>query len=159
MPILPVKPQGDKVSRAHAVSPLVESGRGERAALVARWLNDFIDELTSFPAAAHDDMVDAFTQALGYMRGSSFDWAMTFEESRVSLCPAPAREVSAGGETMNNVNDMLAREDGIREAVAARTHDFLEGTCGGGADFERREKSRPRASCEELSIGGLNIVL
>ena len=27
LPILPVKPQGDKVSRAHAVSPLVESGR------------------------------------------------------------------------------------------------------------------------------------
>jgi predicted phage terminase large subunit-like protein len=40
LPILPVKPQGDKVSRAHAVSPLVESGRvcvPESAA----WLNDF----------------------------------------------------------------------------------------------------------------------
>jgi hypothetical protein len=73
LPILPIKPQGDKVSRAHAVAPMVESGKvcvPESAAL----LSDFLDELTSFPAAPHDDMVDAFTQALNYMRGSGMDW-------------------------------------------------------------------------------------
>ena len=59
--ILPVKPQGDKQSRAHAVSPLVESGRVS-VPPAAPWLSDFIDELTSFPSAAHDDMVDAFTR-------------------------------------------------------------------------------------------------
>jgi hypothetical protein len=37
----------------------------------ASWLSDFIDELTSFPAAPHDDMVDATTQALAWMRGNS----------------------------------------------------------------------------------------
>ena len=68
LPILPVKPQGDKVSRAHAVSPLVESGRvylPEKAG----WLDDFILEATSFPSAPHDDQVDAMSQGLSYLRG------------------------------------------------------------------------------------------
>jgi hypothetical protein len=40
----------------------------------APWLADFLEELTSFPAAPHDDMVDALTQALNWMRGSGFDY-------------------------------------------------------------------------------------
>jgi predicted phage terminase large subunit-like protein len=68
LPILPVRPMGDKVSRAHAVSPLIESGRVFVPA-EAPWLADFIDEATSFPAAPHDDQVDAITQALNYLRG------------------------------------------------------------------------------------------
>jgi predicted phage terminase large subunit-like protein len=28
------------------------------------WVNDFIEECASFPNAAHDDQVDAMTQAL-----------------------------------------------------------------------------------------------
>jgi predicted phage terminase large subunit-like protein len=68
LPILPVKPMGDKVSRAHAVSPLVESGR-VFLPTDAAWLADFLDEMTSFPAAPHDDQVDAITQALNYLRG------------------------------------------------------------------------------------------
>jgi len=73
LPILPVKPQGDKVSRAHAVSPLVESGR-VCVPDSAPWLADFLEEVTSFPAAPHDDQVGAFTQALNWLRGSSFDF-------------------------------------------------------------------------------------
>jgi predicted phage terminase large subunit-like protein len=68
LPILPVRPQGDKVSRAHAVSPLVESGRVFIPS-EAPWLADFLDEATSFPAAPHDDQIDALTQALNYLRG------------------------------------------------------------------------------------------
>jgi predicted phage terminase large subunit-like protein len=75
LPILPIKPQGDKVSRAHAVSPLVESGR-VFLPTDAAWLADFIDEMTSFPAAPHDDQVDAITQALNYLRG---DGPATYE--------------------------------------------------------------------------------
>jgi predicted phage terminase large subunit-like protein len=68
LPILPVKPLGDKESRASAVSPSFESGR-VYLPQSAPWLADFIDELTSFPAAPHDDMVDATTQALSWMHG------------------------------------------------------------------------------------------
>ncbi|MGA8643879.1 phage terminase large subunit [Candidatus Binatus sp.] len=85
LPILPVRPMGDKVSRAHAVSPLIESGRVFVPA-EASWLADFLDEMTSFPAAPHDDMVDAITQALNYLRGEGRgEYAFT----SLSECAAP----------------------------------------------------------------------
>jgi predicted phage terminase large subunit-like protein len=61
LPILPVKPMGDKVARASAVSPLVESGRVYLPES-ASWLADLIDEACAFPASPHDDQVDAVTQ-------------------------------------------------------------------------------------------------
>jgi predicted phage terminase large subunit-like protein len=93
LPILPVRPMGDKVSRAHAVSPLVESGR-VCVPDAAPWLADFLEEVTSFPAAPHDDMVDALTQALNWMRGSYFDSAALQQIGRSPFCDgrrAPAR--------------------------------------------------------------------
>jgi len=72
LPLLPVRPLGDKVARAHAVSPLVESGRVFLPDQ-ASWLRDFLDEVTSFPAAPHDDQVDAMTQALNYLRENQYE--------------------------------------------------------------------------------------
>jgi predicted phage terminase large subunit-like protein len=69
LPVLPVKPLGDKVARASAISPLVEAGRVHLPES-ASWLADFLDEISSFPAAPHDDQVDALAQALAYMRTS-----------------------------------------------------------------------------------------
>src|SRR5208337_3724572 len=47
---------------------LVESGRVYLPE-DAPWLTDFLEEVSSFPAAPHDDMVDALSQALNYTRG------------------------------------------------------------------------------------------
>jgi predicted phage terminase large subunit-like protein len=69
LPILPVKPLSDKVARATAVTPLIESGRVYLPE-AAPWLTDFMDEVSSFPAAPHDDVVDALSQGLNYLRGS-----------------------------------------------------------------------------------------
>jgi predicted phage terminase large subunit-like protein len=69
LPILPVKPLGDKIARASAISPLVEAGRVHLPES-ASWLADFLDEISSFPAAPHDDQVDALAQALQYMRSN-----------------------------------------------------------------------------------------
>lgn len=66
MPIVAIKVDSDKVSRAYAVTPLVESGRvflPEKAP----WLLEFINSMATFPNAAHDDDVDSTTQALNYM--------------------------------------------------------------------------------------------
>jgi len=35
----------------------------------APWLFDYIEELSAFPNATHDDQVDSTTQALSFMRG------------------------------------------------------------------------------------------
>jgi predicted phage terminase large subunit-like protein len=53
----------DKQARAQAVTPLIEAGKVFLLES-AFWLNEFIDEMASFPAGAHDDAVDSTTQAL-----------------------------------------------------------------------------------------------
>jgi predicted phage terminase large subunit-like protein len=63
--ILPVNPEGGKIARAAAVSPLIEAGNVYLPhPLYAPWVDAFIDECAAFPNGAHDDQVDAMTQAL-----------------------------------------------------------------------------------------------
>jgi predicted phage terminase large subunit-like protein len=74
--LTPIQPEGGKEARAHAVSPVVQSGNvflpagafipcppGYEATSVA----DFIEEHAGFPTAAHNDQVDATTQALNWL--------------------------------------------------------------------------------------------
>jgi predicted phage terminase large subunit-like protein len=63
LPIIAVKVDKDKITRAAAVTPLVEAGK-VLLPQTAGWLNDYLDELSTFPSAAHDDYVDSTTQAL-----------------------------------------------------------------------------------------------
>ncbi len=63
--LIPVNPEDGKVARAAAVSPLIEAGNVYLPhPLHAPWVNDFIEECVAFPNGAHDDQVDAMTQAL-----------------------------------------------------------------------------------------------
>ena len=71
--VLAINPQGGKVARVNAVSAAIESGhvflpQPDKAV----WVSEFIDQFTAFPNGAHDDMVDAASQALHrmiYFRG------------------------------------------------------------------------------------------
>ena len=65
--VIPINPEGGKVARANAVSPSIESGNVYLPEN-AEWLFDYINELTSFPNAEHDDDVDCTTQALNRLR-------------------------------------------------------------------------------------------
>jgi len=48
-----------------AVSPPVEAGNVYLPyPSIAPWVNDFIEECATFPNGAHDDQVDAMSQAL-----------------------------------------------------------------------------------------------
>lgn len=65
LPLVAVKADRDKATRAHAVTPTHEAG------LVylppsEPWASAFEDELAGFPTAPHDDQVDAFVHALTY---------------------------------------------------------------------------------------------
>jgi predicted phage terminase large subunit-like protein len=66
-PILPIKVDSDKETRAHAVTPLIEAGKVFLPES-APWLATFIDELAVFPNGTNDDIVDSVTQALNYLR-------------------------------------------------------------------------------------------
>lgn len=70
MPVLPIRVDGNKVARAHAVTPLIEAGRvylkdGEP------WLGGFLDECSLFPNGTYLDIVDSMTQAITWMAGRS----------------------------------------------------------------------------------------
>lgn len=63
MSVIPYKVVADKVARVNSILPLIEGGRvflPEKSP----WLDDFIEECTSFPSGKHDDMVDAFTMGV-----------------------------------------------------------------------------------------------
>lgn len=67
LPIIAVKVDRDKISRAYAVTPLIESGRVFLPES-APWLADYVDDMASFPHSAHDDAVDCTSQFLNYIR-------------------------------------------------------------------------------------------
>ena len=79
--LIAVEPEGGKEARAHAVSAFVEAHNVYLPA-DAPWVPGFIEEAAAFPNGAHDDQVDAMTQALNYIRGRSL--RMTLSEMLIS---------------------------------------------------------------------------
>ena len=69
--IVPVSPNGGKSSRAQAMAPLWEAGNvylPDPQVFSLSWVESYIHNICTFPKAAHDDDVDATSQALIYMR-------------------------------------------------------------------------------------------
>jgi|LSQX01.2.fsa_nt_gb predicted phage terminase large subunit-like protein len=63
--LIPVRPEGGKIVRAQAVSPYIEAGNVYLPdPSIAPWVHDFIEECANFPNGAHDDDVDAMSQAI-----------------------------------------------------------------------------------------------
>ena len=63
--IIPIEPDGSKIARAHAITSFWEAGNIYLPHPdIAPWIKEFVSELTAFPAGAHDDQVDAMTQAI-----------------------------------------------------------------------------------------------
>jgi predicted phage terminase large subunit-like protein len=59
LPVRPLKADKDKVSRSLPIATLMEAGKVYFKE-DAHWLNNFEEELLSFPNGKHDDQVDAF---------------------------------------------------------------------------------------------------
>lgn len=73
--VIAESPRGDKQQRVHAVTPMLEGGNvwlpgaampdGKAdTTLSPAWVDRFVEECAGFPFGAHDDQVDAMTQAL-----------------------------------------------------------------------------------------------
>lgn len=63
--VIPFNPKTGKDVRVQAVSPEIEAGNVYLPSVATHpWVADFIEEAAAFPRGAHDDQVDAMTQAL-----------------------------------------------------------------------------------------------
>lgn len=70
--LIAVKPEGGKVARLNAVSPMIEAGNVWLPdPSIAPWVQEFVEELSIFPKGANDDQVDAMSQALRRLHGVS----------------------------------------------------------------------------------------
>ena len=72
LPIVPIRVDSDKVSRAQAITAIVEAGNVYLPD-EAPWLDDFVMEMAAFPSGVYDDVVDSTTQALNYFRKRFFE--------------------------------------------------------------------------------------
>ncbi|MHA7144200.1 phage terminase large subunit [Arthrobacter sp. TmT3-37] len=63
--LIPIEPEGSKYARASAISPLTESGNVllPQAELLPN-VEELIEEAKNFPNSAHDDTIDALSQAI-----------------------------------------------------------------------------------------------
>jgi len=96
-PVLPVKVDSDKISRAHAVSPMVEAGK-VFLPQSAPWLEDYLYSLSVFPVGAFDDDVDSTTQALNYMRNSNLCYGLIEYMKQLAAAPQQPLAMPAAKE-------------------------------------------------------------
>ena len=76
--IVPMSPQGSKLARAQAAAPELEAGNYWLPQ--TQWAEEFIEECAAFPNAAHDDMVDSWSQAACRFRTSTSGIAEFYRE-------------------------------------------------------------------------------
>jgi len=89
--LIEVTPEGGKHARAHAVSPVVESGNVYLPHPdYAPWVETLIEEMAAFPNGRHDDQVDAMTQALKRLR--EYGGVFGVPESQIVVNPFPIPE-------------------------------------------------------------------
>jgi predicted phage terminase large subunit-like protein len=88
-----INPDGDKVARAHAVTPMFEDGKVW--APKRKWADEVIVECGMFPRGQFKDYVDSTTQALFWLRGR--DLLKTDSEQWSERREAQAREAEPEG--------------------------------------------------------------
>ncbi len=122
--VVAVNPEGGKIARAQATAPLWESGSIELPdpqLFGCNWVEDYLHNICTFPKAAHDDDVDATSQALIYMRNrlgggivEFYRMQATGEVRESSASRKLARPPSGSADTIEE--SVLARN--VHEAIA-----------------------------------------
>ena len=76
MPLYAVKATTGKVSRAVGVTAIIEAGK-VLLPISAGWLDDFIEEVSTFPGSRHNDYVNSMVHALRYMMDTGIPRVLT----------------------------------------------------------------------------------
>jgi len=67
IPIERIKVDSDKLSRVHAITPLLEQGK-VKVNPKLEFMEELINQAEEFPNALHDDCIDPMSQALQYLK-------------------------------------------------------------------------------------------
>ena len=102
VPVVSYNPgNADKISRAHQVAPIVELDcvyvpeSRKRPNEFMTWAAPMLDQLTKFPAAEHDDLVDSFTQLIIMLRDKGyFDLRVAPQETPEELDYTSRRRIN-----------------------------------------------------------------
>ena len=70
--IVLIDPKGDKWARAQSVQPTFSSEMVYIPYPLRQWGADLVDEMAIFPKGKHDDLTDAMTQGIKYLRDNGF---------------------------------------------------------------------------------------
>jgi len=90
--VIEVNPQGGKIARMFAVCGEWQSGNWyvDRN---AAWCEPFIDQLTKFPGAAHDDMCDSASQLGIWLQAHNYTYGLlAYDEQETAAAVAQAEE-------------------------------------------------------------------
>lgn len=88
--VIAVSPSGGKEARAQACAPDIEAGNVYLPdPATSPWVSEFISAAADFPAAAHDDDVDAMTQALNWRRKHSWGVIDAIRDEAMAGRPLP----------------------------------------------------------------------
>jgi predicted phage terminase large subunit-like protein len=110
LPVVGIPADTDKISRAHAVTPLFESGR-IFFPVNERWMADYLHELELFPSSKFNDQVDSTTQALTYLRSRTYGGGilgvvkMLQKMAKLGESPYKAPALTAAGGQVLSVRD------------------------------------------------------
>lgn len=142
--IIPIEPDGSKTARAHAVTPLFESGNVYLPhPEYCPWVKEYIAELTQFPSAAHDDQCFAAGTKVATLLGDK-----PIEDIRrgdLVLTPFGYKRVIWSGST--GTKTVTTRFD----ICATINHPFIR-TNGSIVRFGEIESSE---ECSTLALGEL----
>lgn len=90
--VVAIEPEGGKVSRMFASCGEWQSGNWFVSRTEA-WVEPFIEQITKFPNAAHDDMADFMTQACIYLQHRSYIYGLSdWQKQQEAMAKQKARE-------------------------------------------------------------------
>jgi predicted phage terminase large subunit-like protein len=140
--IVAVNPEGGKIARAQATAPLWEAGSIELPdpqIFGATWMEDYLHNICAFPKAAHDDDMDATSQALIYMRSRLGGGIVDFYRQQATL---------AAGATVADHSKLsgTGNYSGIRSYSGTRNYS------------ETRRAASRRSSGDRVAIAEDNVL-
>ena len=164
--VVAVNPEGGKLARAQATAPLWEAGSIELPdpqVFGCTWIEDYLHNICTFPKAAHDDDVDATSQALIYMRNRLGGGIVEFYRQQASgEVAAAATHRKARATTLQRAEASSIEESVLAKNVLAAVAQGNQIQCNGKqypeirAVLTKAAKMKSETHDETLSLLAMN---